>query len=309
MQHLYDNIPALLKLHPNWVAWGVRGAPLKSPYDPGSLLRGAPSPAKAGVPHTWGCYQDSVDCVSQGLAQGVGYEFDGGGLFGADLDNVIDDAGGLAPQARDIVERLDSYTEKSPSGKGLHIFVLSSGADIARHRKKGHFLEIYGNGRYFTVTGDVFYGKGEICSRTAGLQAVHDEYLLPEAPQKSSPLPAATAMRDPGHERFLQMGLCRDKVFAALWAGQRRHGDESADDIALMNKLAYWCNADPDAMARAFLSSPYHAQKDEAHRRKCQRCDYLRNTAYGACATVYSTAAADHERWQQGRRRERGHAR
>ena len=36
-------------------------------------------------------------------------------------------------------------------------------------------------------------------------------------------------------------------------------GNESADDIALMNKLAYWCNADPDAMIRAFLSSPYVA--------------------------------------------------
>jgi len=83
----------------------------------------------------------------------------------------------------------------------------------------------------------------------------------------------------------------------------RRNGNESADDIALMNKLAYWCNADPVLMIRAFLSSPYHAQKDEAHKKKCQRSDYLTNTAKNACATVYSTAVVDYERWMQNNNR------
>jgi len=61
-------------------------------------------------------------------------------------------------------------------------------------------------------------------------------------------------------ERFLLIGLGRDKVFAALWAGKRHNGNESSDDIALMNKLAYWCNADPDAVIRSFLQSPYYMQ-------------------------------------------------
>jgi putative DNA primase/helicase len=108
-------------------------------------------------------------------------------------------------------------------------------------------------------------------------------------------------------ERFLHIGLERDKLFAALWAGARRIGNESADDIALLNKLAYWCNANPSAMIQAFLSSPYHAQKDEYHKKKCQRTDYLPRTAKNACDTVYSTAAADYERWQQSQKR--SHAR
>ena len=94
-----------------------------------------------------------------------------------------------------------------------------------------------------------------------------------------------------------------------MWAGQRRYGNESADDIALMNKLAYWCNANPDAMVRAFLSSPHHAQKDETHKKKCGRADYLPKTAQNACATVYSTAQADYDRYQQNRRRQRRVAR
>ena len=63
MLRLYDNIPPMLKQHSNWVAWGIRGAPLKSPFNPVSLLSGYFSPAKAGVHKTWGRYQTAVECV------------------------------------------------------------------------------------------------------------------------------------------------------------------------------------------------------------------------------------------------------
>lgn len=265
-------------------------------------------PAKAGVRETWGSYQNATECVKQGLAQGIGYEFDGS-VYGVDLDHVMDEAGTLTPQAQEIVGKLGSYTEVSPSGTGLHIFVLAPGAEITRHRKKDYFLEIYGEGRYFTVTGNVPGSVKPIATRTAELQAIHDKFLLPDTVQKAVNLSPPMTMQSAEQERFLNIGLERDKVFGALWAGQRRNGNESADDIALMNKLAYWCNAVPDAMIPAFLSSPYYAQKDEAHKRKCQRLDYLPNTARNACKTVYSTAIVDYERWQQSRKRERSYAR
>lgn len=306
--HHYDNIPAQLRRQPHWVAWGIRDAPLKAPFHPASLLSGRPTPAKAGVRETWGSYETVVECVRQGLARGIGYEFDGS-VYGVDLDHVIDEAGTLTPQAQEIVGKLDSYAEVSPSGTGLHIFVLAPDADITRHRKKDYFVEIYSTGRYFTVTGKVMGGLKPIATRTAELQAVYDKFLLPDPAQRVIRLPTADLVPSVVQDRFLHTGLERDKVFRALWNGERRHGNESADDIALMNKLAYWCNADPDAMIRAFLSSPYHAQKDEAHRRKCQRSDYLPNTAKNACATVYSTAVVDYERWQQSRRQKRSYAR
>ena len=72
-----------------------------------------------------------------------------------------------------------------------------------------------------------------------------------------------------------------------------------------MNKLAYWCNANPQAMIAAFLRSPYFASKDEAHKRKCQRADYLPNTAKAACASLRSTAREDTERFRQAKYREK----
>ena len=305
--HHYDNIPAQLRRQPNWVAWGIRDAPLKAPFHPASLLLGRPFPAKAGIRETWSRYETAVECVRRGMAKGIGYEFDGS-VYGVDLDHVMD-AGMLTPQAQEIVGKLDSYTEVSPSGTGLHIFVLARGADITRHRKKDYFVEIYSTGRYFTVTGNVMGGLKPIAPRPAELQAVHDKFLLPDSAQRVIRLPAADPVPSAAQDRFLCTGLERDMVFRALWNGERCHGNESADDIALINKLAYWCNADPDAIIRAFLSSPYHAQKDEAHRRKCQRSDYLPNTAKNACASVYSTASADYERWQQSRKQKRSYAR
>ena len=305
MLHLFNNIPEMLKQKPNWVVWGVRDAPAdmtpKAPFNPVSLLSGKMSPARAGVRETWGSYQAAVECVSRGLAQGIGYEFDGS-VYGIDLDHVIE-GDGLSAQAKDVVDKLASYTEISPSGNGLHIFVLAPGADIQKHRKKDSFIEIYNEGRYFTVTGNIYGEAKAIESRTRELQDIHDRYLLEEERQKNVytlPYPPVT---NAGQDYFLRMGLERDKVLSALWSGQRRVGNESADDIALMNKLAYWCNADPDAMIRAFLSSPYHAQKSETHRKKCQRTDYLPRTAQNACATVYSTAQYDYNKYQQKMKR------
>ena len=179
MQNLYENIPDILKQRQNWVAWGIRDAPPKSPFNPASLLAGRPFPAKAGVKETWSSYENAAECVSRGIAQGIGYEFDGG-VYGVDLDHVIDETGTLTPQAQEIVGKLASYTEISPSGTGLHIFVFAPGADITRHRKKDYFLEIYNEGRYFTVTGNVFDGGRNIETRTAELQAVHDKYQFCE---------------------------------------------------------------------------------------------------------------------------------
>lgn len=307
--HPYDNIPSILKQRPNWVTWGVRDAPLKAPFNPDSLLLGIPSPAKAGIRDTWSDYQTAVECVAQGLAQGIGYEFDGSGdVYGVDLDHVISDDG-LTPQAREIVSKLASYTEISPSRTGLHIFVLARGANISRHRKKDGFVEIYSAARYFTVTGNIYGNLQTIASRTAELQRIHDIYLLPEFERQVTTVTSAPMKSSTDNEYFLSVGLERDKVFAALWAGERRNGNESADDIALMNKLAYWCNANPDAMIHAFLSSPYCTQKDAAHVKKCRRSDYLPNTVRKACATVYSTAIADYERWQESQKRKRRTAR
>jgi putative DNA primase/helicase len=300
----YQNVPDLLIVKPNWVVWGVVGEPLKAPFQPDSLLRLTTVPAKSGVPDTWGGFEQAALCVSKGLARGIGFEFDDSGIYGVDLDHVIGDGGVVTPEAREIVEGLNSYTEVSPSGHGLHVFVTAEGANITRHRKQGGFVEIYSNARYFTVTGNLCGGSVNIADRTSELQQLHDRYLLPEPQKAASPAYSVGSPQDTADD--LQRGLMKDAVLRACWNGERRRGDESASDQSLMNKLAYWCNADQSAMIAAFLQSPYFAGKDEAHQKKCRRADYLPNTAKAACFSLRSTAREDTERYiRQSKYREK----
>src|SRR5262249_20872711 len=89
-------------------------------------------------------------------------------LGGIDLDGCLDERGELLPWARRIVEKLASYTEISPSGEGLKIFVLYPVALARRGRGKAerrphyrgkphkdHAVELFfgQGGSYFTVTG------------------------------------------------------------------------------------------------------------------------------------------------------------
>jgi len=285
------------------VVWGIVGEATKAPFQPEHLLRLRVVPAKSGVPETWGSFNAAVGCVAKGLALGIGYEFDGQGVYGVDLDHVIGDNGVITPQAREIVEGLASYTEVSPSRHGLHIFVAADSVNITRHRKQGGFVEIYNDARYFTVTGNIYDGFDRIAERPAELQWLHDQYLLPEPVTTATPTrPAEPPSQEV--EKSLRRGLLKDPVLCACWNGERRRGDESASDQALMNKLAYWLSADQTAMLAAFFQSPYYAQKDEAHKVKCQRADYLPNTVKTSCASLRSTAQEDMARYRCERTRD-----
>ena len=298
----YDRIPEILKHRLQWVVWGVPGELLKAPFQPENLLRLKIVPAKSGVPDTWGTFEAAARCVRQGLARGIGYEFAGQGIYGVDLDHVISENGIITPQAQEIIEGLASYTEVSPSGHGLHIFVTAKNANITRHRKQGGFVEIYNNARYFTVTGNVYGGYDRIAHRPAALQQIHDHYLLPEPSKTVAPV---YSVESPFYAPdYLQRGLEKDLILRACWNGERRCGDESASDQALMNKLAYWCNADHGAMTAAFLQSPYYSGKDESHKMKCARSNYLPNTIKTACATLRSTAYEDTVRYRQDKNRD-----
>jgi putative DNA primase/helicase len=274
-----DNIPEELRALPQWV--GRRG---KIPLNPATG-----EGAKAGVPSTWGTLEQAVTGVNAGRFEGIGFEFaTGDGLVGIDLDHVVDPhTGEVQPWALEIVQRLDSYTEYSPSGTGLHIFVHGDIPDAGRkktfNKDTGEAVELYKEKRYFTVTAKPFH-PAPIADRSAELTALYAE-LFPHQQNHTALSPAIDA------PEYLRIGLDKDRTFRALWDGYRNTGDESSNDLALMNKLAYWCNRDEGRMIEAFLASPYAAGKDDAHRAKLEREDYLHRTAQKAIADCRETAA------------------
>jgi hypothetical protein len=84
---------------------------------------------------TWGCLDDAFEAYSHAdlRLDGIGTVLTARARISCyDLDGVIGADGQLDVHAATIVERCDSFTEISPSGRGLHIFVRGT---IARTLK------------------------------------------------------------------------------------------------------------------------------------------------------------------------------
>jgi len=83
-----------------------------------------------------------------------------GDLVGIDIDHCVEPDGQLTPLAREVIDRIGSYAELSPSNTGVHILCrapgLIYGSDyLAKNSDIG--LEIYVAGqtsRYLTFTGE-----------------------------------------------------------------------------------------------------------------------------------------------------------
>src|SRR5215212_10794495 len=138
-----------------WVCWRLEerdGKPSKLPYSPLTGKR-----ASSTNPDTWAGYSEAVAAYKQGGYDGLGFVFTKVDDFvGVDLDHCLDfDTGEIEAWAQEIIDELDSYTEISPSGTGVHILLRATLPD-GRNRKGP--VEIYSHSRYFTVTGKHFEG-------------------------------------------------------------------------------------------------------------------------------------------------------
>jgi putative DNA primase/helicase len=71
------------------------------------------------------------------------------GISCVDLDRVLAPDGTLDTRAETIVERCHSWTEISPSGRGLHVFVHGQ----VPRALKGDQIEVYSAERYICITG------------------------------------------------------------------------------------------------------------------------------------------------------------
>lgn len=137
--------PKELTEREQWVCVGTDKVPMQA-------LR--PKAASASDPTTWTTYEYAQKSVDVGNYQYVGYVFtEADGLVGIDIDCGYKD-GELSLESLDILGVCESYTEKSKSGRGFHIFLKGDLPFKGRNNHKG--LEIYKSNRYFVMTGNTY---------------------------------------------------------------------------------------------------------------------------------------------------------
>ncbi len=250
-------LPPELRACRRWVLWNREtrdGNPTKVPYVP----QRPQQRAAVDAPSTWGSFADALAAVEDGKADGAGFCL-GDGWAGVDLDQCRDpETGTIDRAALAIVRALDSYTEISPSGRGLHILVRGT---LPPGRRRIGTTEMYSDGRYFTVTGHHLEGtRTTVEERTAELRALHARVFSagdqPTRRRAGSPLVRAVDHADATlleNARVASNGA----AFAALWAGDTslHGGDDSAADLALCNYFAFWTHRDPSRIDRLFRQS------------------------------------------------------
>lgn len=254
---------ALLELA-QWVTWRKekRQKPngdiywTKVPYNPKTGKK-----ASVTAPSTWATYPEATWAARHYRHDGVGFVVTKGDPFvGIDLDHCRDsETGEIEAWALAIVEQMRSYTEVSPSGTGLRIFVMGSLPPM--DRREGD-IEIYESGRFLTVTGLHLPGAPmEIETRQEELDALHQavfasrqEKRRPAQTQPSSANP--TRLDDTAIIKQAQTAKNGAK-FARLWNGDSRDysQDASRADMALCGMLAFWTGPDADRIDRIFRQS------------------------------------------------------
>lgn len=257
----YKNIPESLKKLNQWVCFKLEYNKKKGKYDKIPKDPKTGYNAKANDPATWSDYQTAVNAVSKYGFDGIGIEF-ANGIFGVDLDNVVKD-GELTPEAQDIIKTLDSYTEYSPSGTGVHI--ICKGTIPPKDRRKGN-VEMYSEGRFFTVTGNVLGEVKEVQERTAEAAAVHAKYIKREEPEATNQ-PTPDLNLSDSELISKAMNAENGDKFRALWNGDiSGYPSQSEADLALCNLLAYWTNGNAYRMDALFRQSALYRPKwDERH--------------------------------------------
>jgi hypothetical protein len=147
---LLNNIPTELQKLNQWLVWRYEdiGAakPTKVPYHPNGHN------ASVSDWTTWVSFEIACQAYATGKWDGIGFVFTANDPYTfIDLDDTNGDQTTFDRQLK-IYKEFNSYSEVSPSRKGLHIIIRG---DIPVGRKRSS-IEIYSTGRYATFTGNVY---------------------------------------------------------------------------------------------------------------------------------------------------------
>ncbi|MBI3966637.1 MAG: hypothetical protein HY329_13465 [Chloroflexi bacterium] len=309
-----NNIAPGLIERDQWVCWRLQ----PSKRDP-SILAKIPKNARTGRnasttdPTTWNSFDVAAAAYRESPTSydGIGFVFSNDDDFaGLDLDGCRNpETGEIAAWAWPIIKQLNTRTEISPSGTGVKMFARGS---LPPGRRSGEIeagdvpakVELYSDGRFFTVTGLCVPGTPEtIEERAAKLHELHAEIF--GRPEPVAPMPAPTPVALNGHPQtgHSQNGtssmstklryvtgpgdLTDDELlekarsamngahFTALFnhgdvsgyqTKDRPTGDHSRADMALVGHLAFYTGRDTNRIDRLFRRSRLYRDKWDERR-------------------------------------------
>ena len=240
-----ENIPNELKAIDRWIVWKwetKRGRWAKTPRQVDGRY------ASTNDPHTWTTFDSAEAALMIGDFDGMGLVLPPG-ITGVDLDDCIGSEG-LTEEAKLITSMIPSYTEISPSGKGLKIFCAGKLDDRLQKICKYRGIEMYDGAttnRFFTVTGHKLTEVQKIYSGSESLWAIQSmmtdpprTQILPEGDQRAidsalTYLEALHPDRADDYHEWLQVGMAlayadKSETMLARWIEWSRQSEKFNGD-------------------------------------------------------------------------------
>ena len=279
MQTIVENIPSELKQEKNWVCWQGEAKIPKNPFNGQN--------AKSNDKGTWGTFEQAVKACDTFGFDGLGFMF-APPYFGIDLDHCLD----KLDFVDEFVETLQSYTEISRSGNGIHIICKGKLPDGSR-RKGG--VEMYSSGRYFITTGNLYNpAYTEIKDCTESVKILNSKYLPTATPKAEVRRQVIVDLDDA--EIIDKARACKSgSLFTMLYSGQWEglFPSQSEADIALCNQLAFWTGRNAAQMDRIFRTSGLYRKKWDKKRGADTYGNKTIEKACASCTDVYEPEKYD----------------
>lgn len=285
---MYEQIPQELKALPNWICWDAvpdekRGKIKKVPIN--ALTGGG---AMSNNPSTW-CDFDTAVRASE-KHSGIGFMFGGCPYFGVDIDGKEEELeayqrGENGNIISEFISTLQSYTEISQSGKGIHI--ICRGKLPKRGRRKGS-VEMYEDGRFFVMTGNSCSEYDGIAECSDSIKPLHEKYIGGGHEPVAKAVPA---VRLDTADQIIKAaaGAKNGGKFVSLYSGRTAgYTSQSEADMAFCSMLAFWTGCDAEKMDMIFRSSGLMREKWDRAQSGSTYGALTIQKAIAGCSQVYS---------------------
>ena len=277
-----ENIPEMLKELPNWVLWKyvakVEADTGEVDWDKPPFKVGGNGNASSTDPKTWSTWVAAFEAYTRGGWDGLGFVLAKDkddltpGIVGVDLDDCRNvETGEIEPWAIEYIRLLDTYTEVSPSGRGVRMFIVGV---LPPGRRKGKKFEIYSTARYVTCTGvRVDDTPSTIEQRQQQIDIIHIKVFGERKPESEGnvTVPTATVADIEVIERMKKDRRVGKEINELWQGGFAGHATHSEADASLCNHIAYYVGPDKGRIDDIFSQSGLF-------RTKWQREDYRDKT-------------------------------
>ena len=256
-KNLRERLPDEMKNKPNWVMVRTRENKETGRLDKYLIDVHTGKFAESDNPETWTDFDTACKYAKEHGGVALAYALDGtDGIACIDLDHCIGEDGKRSALADEVLSKCGkTYAEHSVSGRGIHVFGRTKGADLRSFSKDGD-MEYYQDRHFITMTGD---GAGY--SRLESFDASEMKSLLERKLERRTEWKNAGK----GEAGLTQMDdrELLEKAFSAkngdtvrrLYNGEDLRHNHSNSDMSLMNYLAFYSGGNVGQMTRIFATS------------------------------------------------------